>query len=118
MSDRSVSTSPLSCSPLSWSPPNAAPCRVATRTDDAEVTHLGTLYLRIVGPIYASAGSGLIALCWLDLGVIGVFATMAVGFCAYAALARCSRWKPPASHCEEPFHCLDWKESRRMYRQV
>jgi hypothetical protein len=86
MSNRSVSISPLSLSP-----PNAAPCRVAARTSDAEVTHLGILCLRIVGPIYASAGSGLIALCWLDLGVIGVFAATAAGFCAYAALARCSR---------------------------
>src|SRR5260370_39900448 len=83
MSDRSVSTSPLSCSPLSWSPPDAAPGRVATRTDDAEVTHLGTLYLRIGGPIYASAARGLIALCWLDLGVTGVFATRAAWVCAY-----------------------------------
>jgi hypothetical protein len=91
MSDRSVSISLLSIFPPSLSPPNAAPCRVAARINDAEVTHLGVLYLRIVGPLYASAGSGLIALYGLDLGVIGVCAAMAAGFCAYAALAQRAR---------------------------
>ncbi len=34
----------------------------------------------------ASAGGGLVAIYWLDLGVAGLFAAVAVGFCIYAAL--------------------------------
>jgi hypothetical protein len=34
----------------------------------------------------ASAGGGLIAIYTLDLGVTGLFAAVAVGFCLYAAL--------------------------------
>jgi Na+-driven multidrug efflux pump len=83
----------------------------------ADVTRLGALYLRIVGPAYlcfglglglfyvtqavgrgvtamnanavrmmTSAGCGLLAIYWLDLGVAGFFAAVAAGFCVYAAL--------------------------------
>jgi putative MATE family efflux protein len=86
-------------------------------SDDAEVAHLGALYLHIVGPAYlcfglglglfyvmqgvgrgvtamnanavrmmTSAVCGLVAIYWLDLGVAGFFAAVAVGFCVYAAL--------------------------------
>ena len=86
-------------------------------SDDAEVTRLGSLYLRIVGPTYllfglglglfyvtlgfgravaamnanavrmiTSAGLGLVAVYWLDLGVAAFFAAVAAGFCVYAAL--------------------------------
>jgi len=34
----------------------------------------------------ASAGLGLVAVYWLDLGVAGFFAAVATGFCVYAAL--------------------------------
>ena len=34
----------------------------------------------------ASAGGGLVAISWLDLGLAGFFAAVAVGFCLYAAL--------------------------------
>lgn len=85
---------------------------------DAEVIHVGTLYLQIVGPIYgfyglgialhfamqgfgsvvlivvangvpllASAGGALIAIYWFDLGAIGFFLAVAIGFCAFAAMA-------------------------------
>ena len=84
---------------------------------DANVARIGSLYLRIVGPVYlcfglglglfyvtqgfgravaamnanavrmlASAGGGLIAIWWLDLGLAGFFAAVAAGFCLYAAL--------------------------------
>ena len=33
-----------------------------------------------------SAGLGLVAVYWLDFGVAGFFAAVAVGFCVYAAL--------------------------------
>jgi putative MATE family efflux protein len=86
-------------------------------SDDADVTRLGTLYLRIVGPAYlcfglglglfyvmqgvgrgvaamnanavrmmTSAGCGIAAVYWFDLGVPGFFAAVAAGFCVYAAL--------------------------------
>jgi putative MATE family efflux protein len=86
-------------------------------SNDAEVTRLGSLYLRIVGPAYlcfglglglfyvtqgvghgvaamnanairlmTSAGCGLVAIYWLDLGTPGFFAAIAAGFCVYAAL--------------------------------
>jgi putative MATE family efflux protein len=85
---------------------------------DEEIIRVGTLYLRIVGPIYGfygvgmalysaaqgfggvlrvvlanalrllvSAGGALVAVSWLDLGVAGFFAAVAVGFCAFAALS-------------------------------
>jgi hypothetical protein len=34
----------------------------------------------------ASAGGGLIAIWWLNLGLAGFFAAVAAGFCLYAAL--------------------------------
>jgi hypothetical protein len=34
----------------------------------------------------ASAGGGLTAIYWLDLGVAGLFAAVAAGFCVYAAM--------------------------------
>ena len=86
-------------------------------SNDAEVTRLGSLYLRIVGPAYlcfglglglfyvtqgvghgvaamnanairlmTSAGCGLVAIYWLDLGAAGFFAAVAAGFCVYAVL--------------------------------
>ena len=36
--------------------------------------------------LLASAGGGLIAIYWLDLGTIGFFVAVAIGFCLYAAL--------------------------------
>ncbi len=36
--------------------------------------------------MFASAGSGLVAIWWLDLGLAGFFAAIAAGFCLYAAL--------------------------------
>jgi putative MATE family efflux protein len=86
-------------------------------SNDADVTRLGSLYLRIVGPAYlcfglglglfyvtqgvgrgvvamnanavrmmTSAGCGLVAIFWLDLGAAGLFAAVAAGFCVYAVL--------------------------------
>ena len=86
-------------------------------SDSVEVSRLGSLYLRMVGPVYvcfglglglffvtqgvgravaamnanalrmvASAAGGLTAIYLLDLGVAGLFAAVAVGFCLYAAL--------------------------------
>lgn len=45
----------------------------------------------------ASAGGGLIAIWWLDLGLAGFFAAVAAGFCLYAALLvrAVSRVKAP-----------------------
>ena len=34
----------------------------------------------------ASAGGGLVAVYWFDVGVVGFFAAVATGFCLYAAL--------------------------------
>jgi hypothetical protein len=80
VSDRSLGISQLSpC-------PNAAPRPVRARADATEIVRLGTLYLRIGGSFYASAGGGLIALCWLDRGAVEVFAAVVAGFCAYAAV--------------------------------
>ncbi len=36
--------------------------------------------------MFASAGGGLVAIWWLDLGLAGFFAAVAAGFCLYAAL--------------------------------
>jgi Na+-driven multidrug efflux pump len=98
-------------------------------SDDAEVTRLGAMYLRIVGPVYVcfglglglffvcqgygrgfaamtanavrllvSAGAGLAAVYWFNLGVTGLFAAIAAGFCIYAALTTFAvvRVSPPA----------------------
>jgi len=86
VSDRSLCISQLS------SCPNAAPRPVRAPADDAEIVRLGNLYLRIIGSFYASAGGGLIALCWLDRGAAEVFAAVVVGFCAYAAVTA---WAAP-----------------------
>ena len=37
-----------------------------------------------------SAGCGLVAVYWFDLGITGFFAAVAVGFCVYAALLVCA----------------------------
>jgi len=96
---------------------------------DAEVARLGTMYLRIVGPVYVcfglglalffvcqgfgrgfaamianavrlvvSAGAGLAAVYWFDLGTTGLFAAIALGFCTYAVLTALAviRVSPPA----------------------
>jgi phage shock protein PspC (stress-responsive transcriptional regulator) len=34
----------------------------------------------------ASAAGGLVAIYWLDLGVVGLFTSVAAGFCLYAAI--------------------------------
>src|SRR4029079_19713746 len=85
-------------------------------SSDPEVERIGAQYLRIVGPAYlcfglglglffvsqgfgrgvaaianalrliVSAGAGLAAVYWLDLGVSGFCAAVAAGFVLYAAL--------------------------------
>jgi Na+-driven multidrug efflux pump len=40
--------------------------------------------------LLASAGGALIAVYWLDLGAIGFFIAIALGFIAYAALTACA----------------------------
>ena len=49
--------------------------------------------------LLVSAGSALVAACWLDLGVTAVFVGIAGGFCAYAALTSVAvlRVKTPAA---------------------
>ena len=37
--------------------------------------------------LLASAGGALLAIYWLDLGTIGFFVAVAIGFCAFAAMA-------------------------------
>jgi hypothetical protein len=37
--------------------------------------------------LLASAAGALIAIYWLDLGAIGFFVAVAIGFCAFAAMA-------------------------------
>jgi Na+-driven multidrug efflux pump len=37
--------------------------------------------------LLASAGGALLAIYWLDLGAIGFFVAVAIGFCAFAAMA-------------------------------
>jgi hypothetical protein len=37
--------------------------------------------------LLASAGGALIAIYWFDLGAIGFFLAVAIGFCAFAAMA-------------------------------
>jgi hypothetical protein len=48
--------------------------------------------------LLANAACALVAIFWLDLGTIGFFAAVAIGFCAYAALtvAAMLRVKEPA----------------------
>jgi uncharacterized membrane protein len=45
-----------------------------------------------------SAGAGLAAVYWLDLGATGLFAAIAAGFCIYAGLTALAvaRISPPA----------------------
>jgi putative MATE family efflux protein len=99
-------------------------------TTDAEINHVGSRYLQIVGPIYgfygmgmalyfatqgfgnvvltvtanairliASGGCALFAITWLDLGALGLFVAVAIGFCAYAALTALAvlRVKAPSA---------------------
>jgi putative MATE family efflux protein len=99
-------------------------------SDDIEVVRLGSIYLRIVGPVYVcfglglglffvsqglgrgfaamianavrllvSAGAGLLAVYWLDLGATGLFTAIACGFCIYVALTALAvgRMAPPAT---------------------
>jgi len=40
----------------------------------------------------ASAGGGLVAIYWLDLGVAGFFASVAAGFCLYAGILAYAVW--------------------------
>ena len=49
--------------------------------------------------LLASAGCALAAITWLDLGAIGFFVAIAVGFCAYAALSAVAVYqvKEPAA---------------------
>jgi hypothetical protein len=49
--------------------------------------------------LIASAGCALMAIYGLDLGAIGLFAAVAVGFCAYAALTAAAmfRMKEPSA---------------------
>jgi len=37
--------------------------------------------------LLASAGGALIGIYWFDLGAIGFFVAVAIGFCAFAAMA-------------------------------
>jgi len=39
--------------------------------------------------LLASAGGALIGIYWFDLGAIGFFAAVAIGFCLFAAMAVC-----------------------------
>jgi putative MATE family efflux protein len=86
-------------------------------SNEDEVARLGTLYLRVVGPVYVcfglglglffvaqgvgravvgmnanavrmivSAAGSLVAIYWLDLGVVGFFTAVAIGFSLYAAI--------------------------------
>jgi hypothetical protein len=49
--------------------------------------------------LLANTGCALVAIYWLDLGAIGFFIAMTVGFCAYAALTAAAvfRVKEPAA---------------------
>jgi len=49
--------------------------------------------------LLVSAGAGLAAVYWLDLGTTGLFAAIASGFCIYAALTALAvvRISPPAA---------------------
>ena len=43
--------------------------------------------------LLASVGCALLAITWLDLGVIGFFVAIAGGFCAYAALTAVAMFR-------------------------
>jgi hypothetical protein len=49
--------------------------------------------------LLVSAGAGLAAVYWLDLGTTGLFASIAAGFCIYAVLTALAvvRISPPAT---------------------
>jgi putative MATE family efflux protein len=49
--------------------------------------------------LFVSAGAGLAAVYWLDLGTTGLFTAIALGFCIYAALTALAvvRISPPAT---------------------
>jgi Na+-driven multidrug efflux pump len=49
--------------------------------------------------LFVSAGAGLAAVYWLDLGTAGLFTAIAAGFCIYAALTTLAvvRISPPAT---------------------
>ena len=49
--------------------------------------------------LLVSAGAGLAAVYWLGTGITGLFAAIALGFCAYAALTALAvlRVSPPAT---------------------
>jgi Na+-driven multidrug efflux pump len=49
--------------------------------------------------LLVSAGAGLAAVYWLDLGAAGLFTAIACGFCVYAALTALAvaRMSPPAT---------------------
>jgi len=49
--------------------------------------------------LLVSAGAGLAAVYWLNLGTTGLFAAIASGFCIYAALTALAvvRTSPPAT---------------------
>jgi Na+-driven multidrug efflux pump len=47
-----------------------------------------------------SASGGLIAIYWLNLGMAGFFAGVAVGFCLYAAILICSVFRIKAPEAE------------------
>jgi hypothetical protein len=43
--------------------------------------------------LLASAGFGLLAIYWLDLGTVGAFVSIAGGFCAYAAVTSAAMFR-------------------------
>jgi hypothetical protein len=47
--------------------------------------------------LLVSAGAGLAAVYWLGLGVNGLFAAIAIGFCIYAALTTLAVVRVPPS---------------------
>jgi hypothetical protein len=49
--------------------------------------------------LLVSAGAGLAAVYWLDLGTTGLFTAIAAGFCIYAALTALAvvRTSPPTT---------------------
>jgi hypothetical protein len=49
--------------------------------------------------LLVSAGAGLAAVYWLDLGTTGFFTAIAAGFCIYAALSALAvvRTSPPTT---------------------
>ncbi len=125
-----AATIALLCGMLGWIVAVRPDVWIGLFSADAEVTRLGAMYLRIVGPVYVSfglglglffvcqgfgcgfaamianavrllvsAGAGLAAVYWLDLGTSGLFTAIACGFCTYAALTALAvaRISPPAA---------------------